>query len=648
MLPVRRNPKLRSHARAHEVFLAGAFVLLVPVAARAVELGEVEGDTLRLDVTNVSAVSQRFLARTEEGERVNDFGWGAGANRLNVALRWRSFTLGSRIDGVAYWLRPVDVQDNPSAALYNDSSTRFRNVLYPAKLWATWQESGAEVTAGDVYAQMGRGLVLSMRKLDDLGVDTTIRGAKVAYAQGIVAGTVVAGFANPSRIDDSTGATLFASEYVRMPASAFNSQTFLARPTFGSDRILAAEALVGRGTPVVFGLSGMALQRCAPYAYAGRNIVDANAFGSPVDYSLGSCAESDVSTWLSSLANSNPTYQAKQLWAFGPSLEFPHMADFGSLYLGAVFTNRTKYEGEWEHPSAGNALYANYTVHTGGVTHSIEAKSYRNFYPVAAAVNINVNGMVAFSNAAYSLPPTTEALMQDSAFGFFNVCVDGGRYRADWRAAEGLLLRGQGSFFRSMSEQDGGGCTATRSLGGVVDDAVVPTGRSARAFRDDVVDGFMAVQYDFEQNSSHAYVTLGGRNDMLEGSPYYREGYVSYVLSKHLEDDLTVEFQGRHRMRYRDTNNVDAEGEAQPWREGENYAALKIAPSWVITQGFEYTTNNAQPTYYWNGNVLYRFDGSSNLRIFAGQQRGGLRCVSGVCRIFPAYEGVRAELTVRF
>ncbi len=624
-------------------------MFLAPAAARALEVGEVDGDPLRLDVTNVTAVSQRFLARTGEGERVNDFGWGAGANRLNVALKWRSFTVGSRLDAVAYWLRPVDVQDAPTAALYNDSTTRFRNVIYPAKLWATWQENGVEVTAGDVYAQMGRGLVLSMRKLDDLGVDTTIRGAKTSLTQGIVATTVVAGFANPSRVDDSTGASLFASDYVRMPSSVFNAQTFPARATFGSDRILAAEALVGRGTPVVFGLSGMALQRCAPYAYqANGNINDASFFQDMSGYSLGSCAEEDVSRWLGSLAKTNPTYQAKSLWVAGPSLEFPKMGAFGSLYLGAVFTNRTKYDGEWEQPSAGNALYANYTVMTGDVTHSVEAKSYRNFYPVAAAVNTNINGMLAFSNVAYSLPPTTEPLIQDSAFGFFNVCVDGGRYRADWRAGDGLLLSGQGSFFRSMSEQDGGGCKATRSLGGVFEDAVVPEGKTARAFRDDVVDGFMAVQYDFEQNTSHAYVTVGGRNDMLEGSPYYREGYVNYVLSKHLHDELTIELQGRHRMRYRDANNVNADSEAQPWREGENYTALKIAPSWVITQGFEYTTNNAQPTYYWNGNLLYRFDGSSNIRLFAGQQRGGLRCVSGVCRIFPAYEGVRAELTVRF
>jgi len=120
-------------------------------------------------------------------------------------------------------------------------------------------------------------------------------------------------------------------------------------------------------------------------------------------------------------------------------------------------------------------------------------------------------------------------------------------------------------------------------------------------------------------------------------------------VSKSLGDGVTVELNGRHRMRLEDGVNLGEEGSAHAWREGEHYTAVKIAPQWVLTQGFEYTTNNAFPTYYWNGNLLYRFfDGASNIRLFAGQQRGGLRCVSGVCRIFPAYEGVRAELTVRF
>ena len=49
-----------------------------------------------------------------------------------------------------------------------------------------------------------------------------------------------------------------------------------------------------------------------------------------------------------------------------------------------------------------------------------------------------------------------------------------------------------------------------------------------------------------------------------------------------------------------------------------------------------------------NGAVLYKFANGSNLRIFARQQRAAFRCAAGVCRFLPAFEGARAELTLRF
>ena len=49
-----------------------------------------------------------------------------------------------------------------------------------------------------------------------------------------------------------------------------------------------------------------------------------------------------------------------------------------------------------------------------------------------------------------------------------------------------------------------------------------------------------------------------------------------------------------------------------------------------------------------NGIFAYAINSSSNISLFAGQRRGGLRCVSGVCRVYPPVEGVRLDVTVRF
>ena len=43
-----------------------------------------------------------------------------------------------------------------------------------------------------------------------------------------------------------------------------------------------------------------------------------------------------------------------------------------------------------------------------------------------------------------------------------------------------------------------------------------------------------------------------------------------------------------------------------------------------------------------------QFPKDSNLRLFAGQQRGALRCLNGVCKVFPDFTGARAELVLRF
>jgi hypothetical protein len=134
----------------------------------------------------------------------------------------------------------------------------------------------------------------------------------------------------------------------------------------------------------------------------------------------------------------------------------------------------------------------------------------------------------------------------------------------------------------------------------------------------------------------------------VSGDFSYRERHLEYSLVKYLGNAYSIEAQGFHRLRKEESQNVDAAHVEQWWNEGENYIALKIAPAWVLSQGFEYTNRVGQPTYYLNGSVLYKFTSASNVRVFVGQQRGAFRCAAGVCRYFPPFEGARAELTWRF
>ncbi len=606
---------------AAAAFLVSALAAARPARALDVSPGSAGADPIRIDVTETTVVAQHFSARS--GESPLDQGYGDWLNRLNAAISWKGFTLGGRLDSSLYWLRPID-GDLPSdlvARASVDEASRYRNAIYPAKLWAAYAAPGLEVAVGDAYAQFGRGLVLSLRKIDELGIDTTVRGAKLALQRDPFAVTIVAGLANPNRVDEATGRALF------LPL-ALASDPRSPQPLFGSDRIIGAEIQAGRGLPVTLSTHAVGYIRCAPYAYDAQGRIRQTGL---LDPGLGSCAGSDVSEWLSTLTtNTNPLLDASQITMVGQTLEVPDLAGHGQAYVEIAGQNSDR-SGPYR---AGNAVYASASVNAGPVTETLEIKSYRNFYAVPAAVD--VSRAPEFNNIVYTTPPTAELITQDSELGFFNACVNGGRLRSDLRTSRSLLVYLTTSYFNTQSEQLAGGCDGG---GHTVMNGPAPDG--VQDYVEDVVAG---EEWYFDGARSHLFASTGVRNDQLQdGAVFYREAHVEYAFTKHLTGPLSIELQGRHRYRYEQDQNAGAY-----WNEGENYTALKVAPKWVLTQGVEYTTLVGQPNVYLNGQILYRLTEGSNVKLFVGQQRAGLRCVSGVCKLFPAFEGARVELTVRF
>jgi Family of unknown function (DUF6029) len=611
----------------------GLWVHLLCRPALALDLPKVAGKPLKLEVTETSILSQRFDAR--EGLIPKDHGWGAWLNKLNAQLTYGRFTLGTRLDSSLYWLRPedrarcADCQFKPKdeGALLLDGSSRFHDSIYPAKLWASYKAQGVEITAGDAYAQFGRGLTLSFRKVDELGVDTTIRGVKVALQKDPVAMQLVFGFANPSRVDEATGTALFRTRPI--PADVLGSI-----PVYGSDRVLGAEITAGRGGPIVLSTRGVRFTRCAPFAYDARGAIGQGLLSSP----LGSCDAPDTETWLSRLPRgTSPVRAADEISLVSQSLEVPNLWQHGHLYVEAALMRRRESARADAGNLEGNALYAALTTNVGKLTNTLEIKSYRNFYPVAAAVETRAS---TFNIVQYNSPPTTEPLIQDSMFGFFNACVNGGRWRSDYRLAESLLVFGALGYYHTKSEVVGGGCDRFgRTLS--------QTGQDPSTF---VWDGLTGFEWRFDKDRSQLLVSVGARDDrQASGAAYYNERALNYSFSLYLKGPFSVELAGRHRVRFWQDENLQGEPERSvPWAQGFHITALKVAPKWVFTQGIDYTTQKGFPVVYLNGGVLYRFTSESNLKLLFGQQQGGLRCANGVCRVFPAFEGARAELTLRF
>jgi hypothetical protein len=328
----------------------------------------------------------------------------------------------------------------------------------------------------------------------------------------------------------------------------------------------------------------------------------------------------------------------------GQSLEVPRLWGHGTLYVEAAVQQRQNDVGESANMN-GNALYAALSYDIGKTSSTLEFKSNRNFYTVTASVAPQAP---EFAIVAYTfLPPAESFNMLDAeGTGDFNACVEGGRFREDVNVSSNLLIYGQGVFAYSLSENTNGRCD---QLGRTI---TATAGIAAASVQDVVWDGVAGVEYSFDDRLSHVFASAGARDDTPKdggGDFQYREHHVEYSVAKYLGGRWSLEVQGRHRHRKENAFNIDPTTHTQPWwYEGENYVALRMAPKWVFTTGFEYTTLIGQPTTYVNGSVLYKFTSSSNVRVFVGEQRAAFRCASGICRFFPAFEGARAELTVRF
>lgn len=506
--------------------------------------------------------------------------YGDVVNRLELRLSWDTGVVGARLDAATFFARPdagtlAAGSADPSArerlrAQYEGSlRTRYRDDYTVGKVWASWQHPGIELTAGDTYATFGRGLTLALRKQDELLVDTTVRGGRVAVRAGALSLTGVAGVANPLRLDEATGQTLLRP----LPTASDPDPA----PVLGEDRLAGGRAEISAG-PLLAGIHGVALWR------TDRLGEKRGLRGSPrVDLA-------------------------------GASLEVP-LAGIGSAYLESAWQ-------QWA-DGLGKALYASADAGAGPVTAALELQHYRDFQPLLASVD-RVRA-AAFQTLAYSAPPTTEALLADSRFLFFDRCVTGGRARVDVRAAEALSLRGAAGRWATWGERA----------------SACPTD-AASARRNDVTD--LSGEAELTLPGGRLVAGGGWRRDgqAEDGRLYYGDNRGELRATFLLPGRWSIESDVRLRRRY-----LLIENGAAPWSEADVYVGARLGTAFSVTLGFEGTGQRGRaPTY---GNVALSWNPieRGGLRLFAGQQRGAMRCVSGVCREVPPFEGLRLEWAMR-
>ncbi len=259
----------------------------------------------QVDVTSTTTVAWHGDNQDQSGQ--NDH-YGEVFQRLNLRLSKAEWAVGGRLDTATF--------AGTSAAM------QIEDRYTPEKLFLTYSGPKLRVELGDAYVSFGRGLSLSLRKLDEFGVDTTLRGARVVSQTGPVETTLVAGVANIVNVDEASGKS------VDDPL----------------DLIFGARTEVAIGTARL-GAHGVA------YAFEHDLLV-----GDP-----------------------NNDYEDRTFMV-GPTLHLPKLAENVSAYLeGVSQTRRTSGVGQ---DGQGFGLYGTLTVLGERASLLFEGKAYGNLQPV--------------------------------------------------------------------------------------------------------------------------------------------------------------------------------------------------------------------------------------------------------------------------
>jgi hypothetical protein len=608
--------------------------LLAPPAF-ALEPGTLAGTPVLVDVNESSSVYYNFDNRDSKpnqvATRAND-DFGLVYNRLSLQATAGSVSLGVRVDNVWFYASPnvtqiaLDLtrQAQPDDApgyfhsKLNDAglelSNRFINWMYPSKYYLTYSKPGLEATFGDAGAQLGRGLVLSVRKRDELGGDTTIRGARVSLSARGPVGlklTALGGELNPLRIDEASG-------------------RYLGVPSGGDALATLSEAGMPRAIRTDFAPLTGNCQTSPTCGYAPDRILGGQVEFSGERWKLGT---QGTLLFREAPLSDDLVRSAGRVATLSQSVELPRLLQNLSVYGELAFQHLGERAATTRF-DPGYGFYGSAAYTPKDVALTLEGRHYRRLFPLSA--NVKLARAREFSSLSYNQIPTTEPEDTDTEYESMNTCVSGARLRGDFTLRRGVRALGSVSHYLTYAESSANEACAVsdRQLNRVYD----------------VSSGFAL---DSSDRREHLELVLGGRLDragrdltLPDGSLsrlFYTEGYLRHQLELPLAGDFSLSLTGRHRRR------AQAEGgPGVPWSEGDEVLGLEWAEHSSLGLGAEYDTRPGVPHRYFNIELSHRPTPSSRIALFAGQRRGALRCVGGICRLYPPFEGVRLDVAVRF
>ncbi|MCA9537752.1 MAG: hypothetical protein KC620_02620 [Myxococcales bacterium] len=461
-----------------------------------------------------------------------DDNYGVAINRLNLVGSDGGLSANARVDTI-YFVNPPATQ--ASEGEYADDARLERlSVRYRLGDW--------QIQVGDFYRQLGRGIVLSLRKVDEVGLDLTVQGGEVAWDTKDHAAALFAGRVNAVNLDAV-------------------SQKFVDDP---DDVLVGAEYTLRALGPLRLNVYGL---------YMGIE--------EPI---LASVSDDD------------------HVFSGGLSAEIPDLFSFGSAYFEVDYQRR-ELVGE---TFPGKAAYGAVELFFGDYGLVAEGLYLDDFELRGSSNSALQNRFV------YGQPPTLERLDQEV---LNNKDVLGGRLRVDRYLLEGDLALYINGMYR-----------------------ITDQGESSQV---DQLHGYAGFDLTYGEGASRLGLSAGYRD---EKQPELSDPDLKSMI--HFEGDWLQAISGGWSLHLSSTNELRTLKD-DDYARGSTLLGVEAAGLGALTVELGYDTqkegDNIRQFFYatvldWEAAEWMR------ARFTAGHQRGGLKCIGGVCRIFPEFAGARLDI----
>ena len=465
----------------------------------------------------------------------SDDNYKAIIDRFNLKLVRGQLTLSTRLDVMAFYGPPTD---------------EFVDDARPERMTAQYRYKNFKFLAGDFYRQMGRGIMLAIRKVDEAGLDLSLRGGQIQYMGEKHRASLFGAIFNPANLDsisqkfiEDTGDLIAGGHYEFAGFDAF--QLGLMSIFTQPEETILPEALISE-----------------------KGAKDQNFSG-------------------------------------GTYLNLPDLTDDLSLYFEADVQQRN-IAGAKE-PTIGYAAYATADVVASDFIILVESL-YLNDWEQRGSRNTALRRRFDFNYA-----PTLERIDQEV---FENIDTLGTRVRIE-RSLEDidLLLYVNGMIRINNINKEDANLTQFHGFGGF--------------------------QYVFEDGASHFYLSGGYREENEPEREIRTLAHAEFDYLHVLDNDLAFHMVSNNEFRTLEENRFER-GSTLIGIEKSGTAALTIEIGYDTQDPTEGVSNTFLAAILsWEINETLR------LRAIAGTQRGGIKCIAGVCRDFPEFAGAKAELVTR-